>query len=53
MTAAEHRKLAAELDAVLEWLHAHEADVRSRPLLDTDISSVDNELQNHKVCCLR
>ncbi|XP_075225316.1 muscle-specific protein 300 kDa isoform X2 [Lycorma delicatula] len=48
MTAAEHRKLAAELDIVLEWLHAHEAEVRSRPLLETDISSVDKELQKHK-----
>lgn len=49
MTAAEHKKLASELDVVLQWLHAHEAEVRSRPLLETDVSSVDNELQKHKV----
>nr|CAD7429520.1 unnamed protein product [Timema monikensis] len=49
MTAAEHRKLGAELEVALDWLHAHEAAVRSRPLLDRDPASVEKELDNHKL----
>lgn len=46
-TAAEHRKLAAELEEILSWLHANEATVRSRPLLNRDVETVEKELQNH------
>jgi hypothetical protein len=49
MAAAEHRKLAAELEAVLDWLHANEATVRSRPLLERDSASVQQQIHNHKV----
>lgn len=48
-TAAEHVKLAAELDAILEWLHSHEAEVKSRPLLSIDVASVEQEQEKHKV----
>lgn len=47
--AAEHIKLAAELDTVLEWLHSREADVKSRPVLSIDVSSVVQEQEKHKV----
>lgn len=47
--AAEHIKLAAELDVVLGWLHAHEAEVRSRPVLSVDVASVLQEQEKHKV----
>jgi nesprin-1 len=48
MTAAEHKKLAAELEAVLDWLHANEATIRSRPLLDRDAASVQQQIHKHK-----
>ncbi|XP_063222936.1 muscle-specific protein 300 kDa isoform X4 [Bacillus rossius redtenbacheri] len=48
MTAAEHGKLGAELEAVLDWLHANEAAVRSRPLLARDTASVDRQLDRHQ-----
>ncbi|XP_044734627.1 nesprin-1 [Chrysoperla carnea] len=51
LTVAEHRKLAAELEEILEWLHANEASVKSRPLLNRDIDSVNNELKNHHTLC--
>lgn len=47
MTAAEHRKLTAELEEILDWLHSNEGKVRSRPLLNRDISSVEKEIENH------
>lgn len=47
ITAAEHRKLTIELEEILDWLHANEAAVRSRPLLNRDIPSVEKEIQNH------
>ena len=46
-TALEHKKIAAELEEILDWLHTNEATVHSRPLLNRDIKSVENELQNH------
>lgn len=48
-TAAEHVKLAAELDSILEWLHSHEAEVKSRPLLNIDVASVEKEQEKHEV----
>lgn len=48
-TAEEHRKLAAELEEVLDWLHANEAAIRSRPLLKRTAESVEAELQKHHV----
>ncbi|KAK9694281.1 Spectrin repeat [Popillia japonica] len=46
--ALEHRKLAAELEEILDWLHANEATVHSRPLLNRDVKSVEKELENHR-----
>lgn len=47
MAAAEHKKLAAELEEILDWLHSNEAAVRSRPLLNRDLGSVEKEIENH------
>lgn len=49
ITAAEHRKLGLELEEILDWLHANEAIVHSRPLLNRDIPSVEKEIANHNV----
>nr|XP_022915902.1 nesprin-1 isoform X7 [Onthophagus taurus] len=46
-TALEHKKLAAELDEILDWLHGNEATIRSRPLLNRDIQNVITELAAH------
>lgn len=43
-------KLISELDGILEWLHAHEAEVKSRPLLNIDLASVEQEQAKHEVC---
>lgn len=48
LTLAEHRKMAAELSEVLDWLHLNEGQAKSRPLLDRDPDSVERELQKHK-----
>lgn len=48
LTLAEHKKLAAELTTVLDWLHSNEGTVKSRPLLDRDPDSVERECQKHK-----
>lgn len=48
LTLAEHKKLAAELMAVLDWLHSNEGTVKSRPLLDRDPDSVEREIQKHQ-----
>lgn len=48
LTLAEHKKMAADLSEVLDWLHNNEAIVKSRPLLDRDPDSVEREIQKHK-----
>lgn len=47
--AAKHKHLAAQLGAALAWLHDHEAQVKSRPLLARDPASVDAQLASHQV----
>lgn len=48
LTLAEHRKLAAELSELLDWLHANEGTAKSRPLLDRDPDSVEHEIVKHE-----
>lgn len=48
LTLAEHKKMAADLTKVLDWLHDNEGIVKSRPLLDRDPDSVEREIQKHK-----
>nr|XP_016945201.1 nesprin-1 isoform X29 [Drosophila suzukii] len=43
-----HKKMAAELSEILDWLHSHEGAAKSRPLLDRDPESVERELQKHQ-----
>lgn len=47
--AAEHRKLASELDEVIDWLHNHEAKVKSRPLLERPVASVESHISEHEM----
>lgn len=47
-TAAEHKKLAATLGAILDFLHGKEGKAKSRPLLKRSISSVDSEIEEHR-----
>lgn len=48
-TAAEHVKLATDLEQVLDWIRENEALVKSRPLLEINIGSVDAEQKAHEV----
>lgn len=48
LTLVEHKKLANELSALIDWLHDNEAACKSRPLLDRDPDSVDREITKHK-----
>lgn len=48
LTLAEHKKMAADLSEVIDWLHANEAICKSRPLLDRDPDSVEREITKHK-----
>ncbi|XP_059468655.1 muscle-specific protein 300 kDa isoform X2 [Neocloeon triangulifer] len=48
LTAEAHKKLAVELGAALDGLHKNEAAVRSRPLLERAVASVENEIVKHK-----
>lgn len=48
ITLAEHKKMAAELNEILDWLHDKESIVKSRPLLDRDPDSVEREIQKQK-----
>lgn len=48
-TAAEHIKLAADLEQVLDWIRENEAQIKSRPLLEINIDSVVNDLKSHEV----
>lgn len=43
-----HKKMAAELSEILDWLHNNEGVAKSRPLLDRDPESVERELQKHQ-----
>lgn len=51
LAAAEHRRLANELAEILDWLQGKEKEVKSRPLLERDSASVDDEIKKHKVLC--
>jgi len=42
-----HKKMAADLSDILDWLHNNEGAAKSRPLLDRDPESVERELQKH------
>ncbi|KAL3268198.1 hypothetical protein HHI36_007323 [Cryptolaemus montrouzieri] len=47
-TAAEHKKFAAALEEILDYLHVKEGKAKSRPLLERNIGSVDKEIEEHK-----
>lgn len=51
LAAAEHKRLANELAEILDWLEDKEKEVKSRPLLERDPTSVEAELKNHNVLC--
>ncbi|CAH1403532.1 unnamed protein product [Nezara viridula] len=44
-----YSKAMQELDALLDWLHAHELEVKQRPLLEIALESVDDEIRKHEV----
>lgn len=48
-TAAEHIKLAADLEQVMDWIRENEAQIKSRPLLEINVDSVDKDLKAHGV----
>lgn len=48
-TAAEHIKLGADLELVLDWIRENEALIKSRPLLEINITSVETDLKAHEV----
>lgn len=51
LAAAEHRRLANELADILDWLESKEKEVKSRPLLARDPTSVEAELKKHQTLC--
>ncbi|KAF3420921.1 hypothetical protein E2986_09204 [Frieseomelitta varia] len=51
LAAAEHKRLANELAEILDWLEDKEKEVKSRPLLERDPTSVEAELKNHNELC--
>ncbi|XP_071567068.1 muscle-specific protein 300 kDa isoform X8 [Temnothorax nylanderi] len=51
LAAAEHRRLANELADILDWLESKEKEVKSRPLLERDPTSVEAELKKHQALC--
>ncbi|XP_029680499.1 nesprin-1 isoform X2 [Formica exsecta] len=51
LAAAEHRRLANELADILDWLESKEKEVKSRPLLARDSTSVEAELKKHHALC--
>ncbi|XP_018395829.1 PREDICTED: nesprin-1 isoform X2 [Cyphomyrmex costatus] len=51
LAAAEHRRLASELADILDWLESKEKEVKSRPLLERDPASVEEELKKHHTLC--
>nr|XP_033322974.1 nesprin-1 [Megalopta genalis] len=48
LAAAEHKRLANELSEILDRLEDKEKEVKSRPLLERDPSSVEGELRKHE-----
>ncbi|KZC10894.1 Nesprin-1 [Dufourea novaeangliae] len=51
LAAAEHKRLANELAEILDWLEDEEKEVKSRPLLERDPTSVEGELKKHNELC--
>ncbi|KAL0110413.1 hypothetical protein PUN28_013801 [Cardiocondyla obscurior] len=51
LAAAEHRRLANELADILDRLESKEKEVKSRPLLERDPTSVEAELKKHHALC--
>lgn len=51
LAAAEHKRLAKELAEILDWLEDKEKEVKSRPLLERDPTSVEAELTKHNELC--
>lgn len=51
LAAAEHKRLANELAEILDWLEDKEKEVKSRPLLERDPTSVEAELKKHHELC--
>nr|XP_034172930.1 nesprin-1 isoform X14 [Osmia lignaria] len=51
LAAAEHKRLANELAEILDWLEDKEKEVKSRPLLERDPTSVEAELKKHNELC--
>nr|XP_050869210.1 muscle-specific protein 300 kDa [Vespula vulgaris] len=51
LAAAEHRRLAEELADILDWIESKEKEVKSRPLLERDPLSVEEEINKHKILC--
>ncbi|XP_008555407.1 muscle-specific protein 300 kDa isoform X6 [Microplitis demolitor] len=51
LAAAEHKRLAEELAEILDWLENKEKEIKSRPLLDRAVESVESEIQKHKLLC--
>ncbi|CAG7726205.1 unnamed protein product [Allacma fusca] len=45
---AEYLKYSQELDDIISWLHDNEVTIKSRPILEIPISSVDNEIRKHE-----
>lgn len=48
-TAAEHIKLATDLEQVMDWIRENEALIKSRPLLEINVESVNKDLKVHEV----
>lgn len=51
LAAAEHKRLADELADILDWLESKEKEVKSRPLLERAVESVEAEIERHKELC--
>ncbi|XP_043492348.1 nesprin-1 [Polistes fuscatus] len=51
LAAAEHRRLAEELADILDWIESKEKEVKSRPLLERDPQSVEEEINKHRILC--
>ena len=46
-SAAEHERLAGEIEASMDWLAEKEAEVKTRPLLDPSAEDVERRLSEH------
>lgn len=51
LAAAEHKRLAEELANILDYLEGKEKEVKTRPLLERNVSSVEAELTKHAILC--